>query len=372
MSFSQSKSSLTGGCVGPGCADHIASAKLTRRNLLRACALGAAALAPNRDSPAQTPGGARRIIDIHQHFVSPDYYTLLSKKNATTPVAGFNQWKDYTPQRNLDAMDKAGIATAMVSITAPGAWFGDVAEARRIARDLNEYAAKMVAQYPGRFGLFAVLPIPDVDGSLKEIEYAFDTLKADGVGLLTSYDRKWLGDASFAPVFDELNRRKATVYTHPIANGCCQGLIPGVADQTLEYPTDTTRAIMNLIAGGTATRCPDVKFIFSHAGGTLASIAGRFLGAAVNVENLSKTPEPNSRMHHVRRFYYDTAGSANAVQMQSLKTLVPASQIVFGTDFPFANVLGTVAGLQASGFTADDLNGIYRETALKLVPRLAA
>src|SRR5206468_2654054 len=115
------------------------------------------------------------------------------------------------------------------------------------------------------------------------------------------------------------------------------------------------RTLMSLIVSNTATRCPDIKFIFSHAGGTLVSIAGRFLQNAVSAENLSRPADKDSRLYHVRRFYYDTAGSANPVQMQSLKLLVPASQIVFGTDFPFANPAATVTGLQASGFSTEEL-----------------
>jgi 6-methylsalicylate decarboxylase len=344
----------------------------SRRDFLRSVvAAGAGAVLGSGSTRAQSAAGARRI-DVHQHYVSPDYYALLTKKNAVSPVAGFNQWREYTPERNLAEMEKAGVATAMLSQTAPGVWFGDVNEARRIAREMNEYAAaKIVGNYKGRFGLFALLPLPDVDGSLREIEYAFDTLKVDGVGLLTSYDNKWLGDAAFAPVFDELNRRKAVVYTHPLEAACCRNGVAGVTPQTLEYPTDTTRTLMSLIAGNTATRCPDIKFIFSHAGGTLVSIAGRFLGTQVTAESLAKPVEANSRLHHVRRFYYDTAGSANPVQIQSLKLLVPASQIVFGTDFPFANPAATVAGLETSGLTQEDLRGVYRDNALKFLPKYA-
>ena len=333
---------------------------------------GAGAWLASGSMRAQNGAAAERRIDVHQHFVSPDYYALLTRKNTTSPVPGFNQWKDYTPERNLAEMDKAGIATAMLSQTAPGVWFGDANESRRIAREMNEYAAaKMVGAYKGRFGLFAILPLPDVDGSLKEIEYAFDTLKADGVGLLTSYDDKWLGDTAFAPIFNELNRRKAVVYTHPLEASCCRNQVKGVTPQTLEYPTDTTRTLMSLIASETATRCPDIKFVFSHAGGTIVSIAGRFLGNAVTAENLARPADANSRMYHIRRFYYDTAGSANPVQMQSLKLLVPTSQIVFGTDFPFANTAATVTGVQNSGFSAEELRGIYRNNAVKFLPRYA-
>src|SRR5262249_17768372 len=161
-------------------------------------------------------------------------------------------------------MDKAGVSTAMLSQTAPGVWFGEVNEARRIAREMNEYAAaKIVGNYKGRFGLFALLTLHEIDGSLSEIELEFDTLKTDSVGLMSSYDDKWLGDPLFAPVFDELNRRKAVVYTHPLEAACCRNGVQGVTAQTLEYPTDTTRTLMSLIAGNTATRCKDIKFIFS-------------------------------------------------------------------------------------------------------------
>jgi predicted TIM-barrel fold metal-dependent hydrolase len=345
---------------------------MKRRDFLRGlAAVGATTLLPGGNSPAQTPGGALRRIDVHQHYSSPAYSELLARKSAIPVVNQVaNAFRNYTPNRNIEEMDKAGVATAMLSPTAPAVWFGDVNEARTAARDLNEYAvAKMVGDYKGRFGLFAALPMPDVEGTLKEIEYAYDTLKVDGVAFLTSYDNKWLGDKTFDPIFDELNRRNAVVYTHPLEAACCKNPITGISAQTLEYPTDTTRIIMSLIVSNTATRCPNIKFIFSHAGGTLVSIAQRFLGNQVTADGLSKPVEPNSRLHHVRRFYYDTAGSANPIQLQSLKLLVPASQIVFGTDFPFGNVSATANGVQSSGLSPAELQGVYRDNALKFLPK---
>ena len=341
----------------------------SRRGFIKqVAAAGAATLLPGVGSPAagQAPASSStRIIDVHHHYASPGYIASLAARNVGNNL---DRFKGDTPEKHLAEMDKAGVATAMLSQYS-GFWFGDVAQARRDAREVNEWAAaKMVAPYRNRFGLFAALPLPDADGSLREIEYAFDTLKADGISLITSYEGKWLGDPSFDPVFEELNRRKAVVFTHPLEPGCCKNPLAGVGPTTLEYPTDTTRAIMNLLVSNAATRYPDVRFIFSHAGGTLVSIAQRILGNEVTAEGLAKPAERNSRLYHVRRFHYDTAGSANPVQLQSLKLLVPASQIVFGTDTPLASLPGTVTGVGASGLSAEEQRGVYRENLLRILP----
>jgi len=315
-------------------------------------------------------------IDIHQHFVSPSFLATLTARNATTPVPGLANWKGFSPARMVEILDQNGIAASMLSVTAPGIWFGGpgsgaAPEARRFARELNDYAASaMVNAYKGRFGLFAVLPIPDVEGSLREIEYVFDTLKAPGVGVLTSYGNQWLGDPAFAPIWEELNRRQAVVYTHPTDAACCPNLVPGVPAQMFEYPTDTTRAIISLVASGTAAKYPDIRFIFSHAGGTITSVIGRLAGPTANGDGITKPAAPDSRLAQLRRFYYDTAGAANVVNMGALKTLATASQIVFGSDAPFFDVAPTVTGLQTSGFTAAELRAVERENALKLLPSL--
>src|SRR5262245_1390273 len=227
---------------------------------------------------AQAPTASPRRIDVHTHFGSPLYVQTLVERTVK-PNPGFTIWyaldtfRTYTPARCIEDMDRGGVEVSVVSNTAVGAWFGDLAETRRLARDVNEFAAaKLVQAYKGRFGLFAQLPLPDIDASLKEIEYAFDTLKADGVGLTTSIGNKWLGDPYFAPVFDELNRRNAVVYTHPVDAPCCQALQPGIQATTIEYNTDTSRTILSFLVNETPKRNPNLKFIFSHAGGTLIGL----------------------------------------------------------------------------------------------------
>jgi predicted TIM-barrel fold metal-dependent hydrolase len=256
-----------------------------------------------------------------------------------------------------------------------------------VAREANEFGARAASDYPGRFGLFAYLPLPDVEASLREIEYAFDTLQADGAGLLTSYGNHWLGDSAFQPVFDELDRRHAIVYSHPTDGPCCHSLLPNTIPQAVEWNTDTSRAIWSMINDGTdrppttkpgpsmATRYKNIRFIWSHGGGTLLGLVGRFLGhgGTVNVRSadLDASPATDSKLYHLRRFYYDTALSANRIQMQALKALVGGSQIVFGTDYPFVSTLDTVEALRECGFTEDELTDIEHRNVLKLLPQHA-
>jgi predicted TIM-barrel fold metal-dependent hydrolase len=304
--------------------------------------------------------GATRRIDVHHHLCPPQY---AEEMNKIRPL--FKALRDWTPERSIEDMDRGGVETAILSMSTPGVSFGDVAAARRLARICNDYMAGMARAHPGRFGMFAALPLPDIEGSLREIEYALDTLKADGVCLLTSYDAKYLGDPHFFPVLDELNRRKAVIYTHPTISPCCVNIFPMVSEAIIEYGTDTTRTIASLLFSGAAARCRDARFIFSHAGGTMPFLIGRFLQHARN--NPSPALLPQGVIPEVRRYFYDTAQSCNPTTMAALRQLVDVSQILFGTDFPWGKSIEHADALEASGFTADELRQIERHNAVKLL-----
>jgi len=347
-----------------------------REWLKQAAAFGAlTALSRLQVLDAQAVAGARRL-DLHHHFGSPRWI----KRVVDAKRQGWQQFEMYTPGKAIAAMDAAGVSTAFVSCTEPGVWFGDDfakerQEAISLSRDMNEYGARMVGEYKGRFGLFAVLPLPDIDASLREIEYAFDTLKADGVGLLTSYGTIWLGDPTLQPVFDELNRRNAVVYTHPTDATCCHALLSNTSPGTVEWQTDTARAIFNLINdnGGKmseATRYPNIRFIWSHGGGTLIGLMNRFLGYGnLAPKNLAAPAAPNSKLFHLRRFYYDTAQFTDFLQLGALKGLVGATQIVFGADYPYSTIVNHVDQLRDAGLSAAELAGIDRENALRILPK---
>ena len=339
-----------------------------RRFLTLLTGFGAGAFLSARTSVAQRkPATIKkpRLIDLHHHFFPPAFITAALDKYRQRQQAIVSEW---TPQKALAEMDRRGVSTAVLSITTPGIWFGDAQAARTLARKCNEYAAQMVKDNPTRFGFFAAIPLPDAEGSLREIEYALDVLKADGIGLMTSYGDRWLGDAGFASALDELNRRKAIVYVHPTAANCCRDLMPDVPASFIEYPHDTTRAITNLLYSGSFARLRNIRFIFSHAGGTVPMLAGRI--SQLGTLEGSNIKVPNGVEYELKRLYYEIANSANRPTMAALTNLVPTSQIMFGTDYPFVPIEITADGMQTLKLSAKELQAIGRDNALALLPRL--
>ena len=313
------------------------------------------------------PPSAR--IDTHHHFVPPFYLAEVGPDAvARTLVSG--RAPEWTPQHSVDAMDRNGIATAVVSISAPG-FLCEEGKRPDLCRRCNDYAAKMCTDFPGRFGSFAGLPLPDIDASLAEIDRALAGLKAEGICLLTNYDGRYLGDPLFDPIFEELNRRGAVVYVHPTEGPCTCGA--NLPPASLEFPFDTTRAIANLLFSGTFNRSRNINFIFSHAGGTVPFVAER-------LARLERRPDyarhvPEGVLAELRRRYYDTALSANRLAMNTLLGLVAVKQVLFGSDYPYApedTMTATVRGLSALNLPDEDLAAIERLNALALLPSLQA
>jgi 6-methylsalicylate decarboxylase len=355
---SRKLSSICNCCIEP-----FAATDMSRRAVLAGGAALALGSAAGFSSKAFAQAKPHRI-DVHHHIVPPTWFAAMEIiGRADFPL------KNWSIQKTIEDMDKGGVAVSMTSPTTPQVTPLGKEVAVRIARESNDYAKKLMVDHPGRFGVWATLPLPHIDESLKEIAYAFDTLKVDGVGCMTSYGDKWLGHEMFAPVWEELNRRKATVYTHPTSPSCCANLVQGVPDYMMEFGTDTTRTIASLIVSGTSMKYKDINWIWSHGGGALTAFAERFQVQLVN------TPPYRGKITRamvdgeLKRFYYDTAAISGAVTLGALDKLVTSSQIVYGTDFPYRTAADHTKGV-TEYFKGDDLKKVDRDNALRLVPRL--
>jgi len=341
-----------------------------RQFLALSGALGAGLVVDRMRSTAARAAGEAQRIDVHHHVYPPFY---LERERARilhvvqTDPAAILAW---TPQRAIEEMDANGVATAIVSLV-PGVWFGSVDEGRLLARAYHDYAARMVVDHPGRFGFFAALPLPDIEGSLTELAHALDVLKADGVVLMTSYGDKWPGDKLYDPVFKELNKRKAVVFFHPTAPNCCVGLNDGVAPAATEFLFDTTRAITSLLASGTFARYPDIRFIFAHAGGATTVLADR-IDAYFARKPEFKQRLPHGALYELKRLHYDVTSSVNPRSIAALANLVPVRQMLFGSDYPVLPIAATAGPLDAFDMPAAAKQMINRDNALALFPRLKA
>ena len=319
------------------------------------------ATAAKMASQTRGPGA----IDVHQHYQAP--------------FAGGDSGR-WSVAHVLELMDKNGIETVIIS----GGSYGDqvytgTESGRTMARKLNDYAAKIVSDHPKRFGFFAVIPYPDADGSLKEIEYAYDTLKADGVGILSSIGDKWPGDPAFLPAFQELNRRKAVAFIHPFVPKCCRDLIP-YGEASVERDFDTTRAVTNLLYSGTLAKLPDIRYIINHSGAAVPAMAGRIKdrmpGASsypAKPQTEGKTPNtPNGVFYELRKLYYECAHAAYPAAMAALMKFAPSSQYLFGTDYPAEDPASTLNELKDVELSSEVRRALFRGNAERLFPRFKA
>jgi 6-methylsalicylate decarboxylase len=307
-------------------------------------------------------------IDIHQHFLPPFYLAALAEHGIR--VGAELPFLEWDVQSTLELMDRHDIATAIVSISEPGVYFGDALSARKLARRCNEYAADLTREYPTRFGAFAILPLPDVDFALQELEYALDTLRLDGVVLLSNSDGRYPGDPLFNELFSELQRRKTVVFIHPAVPAINRHLQLDLPPFLVEFVFDTTRAIVNLLYSGTLDRCPAIRFITAHAGGTVPYLAHRIAMGQVMLSGA-----PQGTITYLKQLYYDVALSTSPYVLYSLQELVDASRLLFGSDYPFAPEMATdfvIRGLKRHyEFDETARVMIERENALALFPRFA-
>jgi predicted TIM-barrel fold metal-dependent hydrolase len=282
------------------------------------------------DSPAGSPVDRPGFVDVHAHFVTDSYVRRARAAGHEFPD-GVPAWPTWSARAHLELMDRSGIATAVLSVSSPGVHFGDAAAARHLAREVNEDGAAIVAGHPGRFGLFASLPLPEVDGALAEIAYAFDTLGADGVVLETNAHGVYLGDPRLEPVFAELDRRSAVVFLHPTSPVCWEQSALGRPRPMVEFVFDTARAVTDLLLAGTLARYPRMKVIVPHCGGALPVLADRINGfMRLFMPAGQESPDAVAQL---RGLHYDLAGPAFPRQVPALLGLADPQRLLYGSDY---------------------------------------
>jgi predicted TIM-barrel fold metal-dependent hydrolase len=337
-------------------------------------------------------------IDLHYHIIPRPYVEALADRGIHGST--YVRFPSWTPEKTLKHMDRNKVTTAVTSLSTPGVWFGEVGLARRLSRLCNEFQAEMMADYPGRFGSLAFLPLPDVDGALTELEYALDELEHDGVVLLTDTDGCYLGDPEYEELFAELNRRGTAVFIHPHDD-------PGrerrydLFSPLLEWPVHTTRAVIDLLYSGRLERYPDIRYILAHGGGTVPYLAHRIasglgldqpihgeapgVGGGLGVGGeagvggeLGAGVQPREHLERglglLKRLYYDTASPGRS-HLAALQEFVGPDRLVFGTDggwTPPIQTAQTINELMSyDGFDPSQRKAVERDNALSLFPRLS-
>ncbi len=311
-----------------------------------------------------------RRIDFHFHLI-PRFYQDAVYAAGGGPQIG--RYPDWSPDLALNLMDAHGIEVALTSLVQPGVQFGDPAHAPALARRCNDYAAELMARWPGRFGAFATLPMWDVAAAVDEAGYALDQLKLEGVCLFASYGEKFLGDVHFDPLLVELDRRSAVVFVHPAMHPTSRKLDLPWPGFMMEYLFDTTRAAVNLTFSGATERFARIRFVLAHAGGLMPYFAWR-LSVAPMIDARLAQLTPAEIFARLARFWYDTALSPTPQTLACLAAVARPSQVVFGTDWPFANARVIAETRQyeawqpAGGLTRA---AIDRGNALALFPQFA-
>ncbi|MDG9719029.1 amidohydrolase family protein [Streptomyces sp. DH24] len=314
------------------------------------------------------------FVDVHAHFVTDSYLRQARAAGHERPD-GVPHWPGWSAEAHLELMDRNGIRTSVLSVSSPGVHFGDDAAARRLAREVNEDAARVVREHPGRFGFFASLPLPDVPGALTELAYALDELGAHGVVLETNTHGVYLGDERLEPVFAELGRRGAVVFLHPTSPVCWERSALGRPRPMVEFVFDTARTVTDLLMAGTLERHPGLRVIVPHCGGALPVLADRINGFMRLFLPPGEGTAPDA-VEQLRGLYYDMAGPAFPRQIPALLGLVEPDRLLYGSDYcwtPAHGVDAHIAAVNAADVPVpgETWQSLTTSNARRLLPRLA-
>jgi predicted TIM-barrel fold metal-dependent hydrolase len=307
------------------------------------------------------------------HFLPECYRQALDAAGLATLDGGIPvpAWSEAAA---LATLDRLGVGTAILSVSSPSVRFVKGEAERRLCRQVNLAGAELVQRHPGRFGLFATLPLGGMEEALAELAFALDDLGSDGVVLETNIRGAYLGDPKFTPLFEELDRRGAVVFLHPTAPACFEALAMGRPAPMIEFPMDTARAVTDLLYAGVLQRMRNFKLIVPHGGGALPVLAPRLASFAGRAFVHPRPKDGAEVFSTLRGLYYDVVSAAHPAPFSALRAIAPVEQLLFGSDWPFSRPEGVETNqalLESSGLSAAELDMIARGNAERLFPRLA-
>lgn len=312
-------------------------------------------------------------IDVHNHYLTPRYLREMANAGITD-VDGF-PLPPFDAAATLAVMDRNGITAALLSVSSPAVCFTQGADAAALARAMNESCAEMIAAHPGRFGGFAVLPLPAIDAALREIAYALDVLRLDGVSLLTNYHGVYPATPAFRPIFAELDRRRAVIFFHPTQPPGFAALGQNLPAPMLEYPFETTRMIAGLIGAGILRDFTQMRLIVAHGGGVIPYLAHRMAPLLAGFARTDPGLTVPDVIRQLKTLYYDLTATAAPAALAALARFVPAGHLLYGTDFPFMPEVSIAPAqrlMQSDDIFTDAERRMFHETnAAGLFPRLA-
>lgn len=316
------------------------------------------------------------LVDVHSHFLT-DQYVHEAKAAGHVHPDGMSAWPAWDASEHTELMQQCGIATSLLSISSPGTHFGDDAAARKLSRHVNEAGAEIRRADPDRFGHFASLPLPDVDGALAELEYAIDQLGADGVTAESNAHGIYLGAAGYEPLLEELDRRRTPVFVHPTSPPHYQAVSLGRPRPMLEFIFDSTRTVSDLVFNGRLVRYPNIPWIFTHGGGTLPLLAERMeLFRSVFAAGRQEGESGDSIPAQIARLWYDIAGTPFPYQVPALVAAFGSERLLYGSDFCWTSAAATTAQVNSVDGAAqpddDTWRALTTRNARRLFPRLSS
>ncbi len=312
-------------------------------------------------------------VDFHAHILTPSYYAYLDKYEGPEPDNFATP--EWSEKAHLKLMDSLGVAYSVMSVSSPHPIQATREERLAYVTAMNEEALDVVSKHPDRLGLFASLPLPDVDNAAKMAEEMLGKEGVDGIGLLTNYSGIYLGSDKLDPLMEVLDAHGAVVDVHP----CMPAALPGDAVQGMPIPImdflmDTTRAFTNMVWEDKFNKYPNIKWIWPHGASFMTILSDRFASFAVQAKR-NGSDRALDYFGALNSCYFDAAGFSTPKQIHDMKIDIPTSHFLYGSDCPYTPSFACIAlagSLEnCSDLTSKEKKMLFTTNAYDLIPKLS-